>query len=109
MLRGHRTYLSLFQSESPAEVLAVPEKRGRSEALVKKRNELLLHRHYFKYKIKRLQYQDGLDQLEDEFFITERTIIDIVQSDCSVLKNLKAINPPDAKYFKRKYPFMNWE
>ena len=69
MLRGHRTYLSLFQPDTPVIVIdAAPEKRGRSEALVKKRNELLLHRHYFYFKIKRVQYQVGLQALETEFF-----------------------------------------
>jgi predicted transcriptional regulator len=108
MQRGRNIYLSLFDNEKlqPAPVV---ERRGRSEMLVQRRNELLLHRHFFYYKIKRVQYHIGLQALEQEFFLTERTIVDIVQNDNVVLKTLKSINPDDAKYFKRKFPFMNWE
>lgn len=108
MQRGHNIYLSLFDNEKPS-IAPKAERRGRSEILVERRNELLLHRHFYYYKIKRVQYHIGLQALEQEFFLTERTIVDIVQNDNSILKNLKAINPDDAKYFKRKYPFMSWE
>ncbi len=108
MLRGHRTYLSLFQNDSPAEVLAVPEKRGRSEQLIIKRNELLIHRHYFYYKIKGLQYHIGLQALESEFFLTERTIVDIVQNNHGIIKELRNL-APEIHYFKKKYPFMAWD
>ena len=109
MLRGHRTYLSLFKSETTAETLDTPlEKRGRNEQLIQKRNELLIHHHYFYYKIKGLQYHIGLQNLENEFFITERTIIDIVQNSHSIIKELRNLSP-EVHYFKKKYPFMDWQ
>ena len=108
MLRGHRsTYLSLFTNEPIANLEPTPERRGRNELLVAKRNTLLIHRHYYYYKLKQVQYHVGLAALEEEFFLTERTIVDIVQCNISLLRELKTINP-DRKYFERKYPFLTW-
>ncbi len=108
MPRGHRSnYLSLFDTPLTVAVNNV-DRRGRNEALLEKRNLMLIHRHYFWFKIKEVQYQRGLDNLGDEFFLTERTIIDIVQNNTSLLRQLKAINP-DKKYFEKKYPFFNWQ
>lgn len=69
---------------------------------------LLLHRHYWYYKIKAVQYHVGLTALEAEFFITERTIVDIVQDNTAMLRELRGKNP-DKKYFERLYPFLNWQ
>lgn len=110
MLRGHRsTYLSLFTNDaSVVSIQPTPERRGRSEALVIKRNILLIHRHYYYFKIKQVQYHIGLQNLEAEFFLTERTVVDIVQTNVNLLKELKAVNP-DKKYFAKKFPAMNWQ
>lgn len=109
MLRGHRsTYLSLFLDDTPKVENTNPKKLGRDEQLLADRNLLLLHRHYFHFKIKEKQYHRGLEALVDEFFLAERTIVNIVQDNTNVLKELRQLKP-DVKYFKRKYPFMNWE
>lgn len=110
MLRGHRTtYLSLFDAPLTVVVNNTPqtERRGRSEALVIKRNELLLHRYYYYIKIKGRQYQATLEMLENEVYLTQRTIVDAMQRNSPMLKDLNAIKP-DLKYFKEKFPFMNW-
>lgn len=111
MLRGHRsTYLSLF--DPPMAVVVnnddTTDKRGRNEELIIKRNTLLIHRHYYYYKLKQVQYHIGLAALESEFFLTERTVVDIVQRHINLLRELKAVNP-DRKYFEKKYPFLNWQ
>jgi len=107
MLRGHRTYLSLFQPEPVTDTITIPERKGRNEELIKQRNELLLHRHYFYSKIKCLQYHMLLEALESEFFITQRTLVDIVQTNSFILKDLNT-KKPSAAYFKTKYPFLSW-
>lgn len=109
MLRGHRTYLSLFTTDTTAETLDAPKKRGRDEQLVTDRNALIVHRYYFYSKIKGCKhYQDLLDKLTSEFFLTERTIGWIVDSNPGVLTELKKTSP-NAIAFKKKYPFMNWD
>jgi hypothetical protein len=109
MLRGHRTaYLSLF--DEPENLTPTPLQmrgaRGRSEQMIEKRNELLAHRHYYYIKIERRQYQDTLNILENEFFLCQRTIVDVFQRN-DILKYLNA-KKPEKKYFKEKYPWMMW-
>jgi hypothetical protein len=107
MLRGHSTaYLSLFDEPDQVMIIPPPERRGRSEALVLKRNELLMHRHWYYIKIMGRQYPVTLQLLEDEFFLTQRTIVDIFQRN-TLLKELNTAKP-GVKYFKDKYPFMIW-
>jgi hypothetical protein len=106
MLRGHRTaYLSLFD-EPETRAIPTPERRGRSEELINKRNELILHRHYYYIKIMSRQYGVTLKALEEEFFLSQRTITDIFQQSV-LLKELNQMKP-GVKYFKEKYPFMVW-
>jgi hypothetical protein len=109
MLRGHRTYLSLFQSEQPiTDTIALPERRGRNEELIKQRNELLLHRHYFYTKIKKYPYHLLLSSLESEFFLTQRTVMDIVQSNTTLLRRINT-DKIESRELRRKYPAMNWD
>lgn len=106
MLRGHRTYLNLFDDDTP-EPPAKAARRGRSEMLHAKRNELLIHRYYYHIKIKNSQYLNTLSTLEDELFISQRTIVDTVALNVAILKELN-VGKPDAGYFKKKYPHLVW-
>lgn len=106
MLRGHRTYLQLFD-EAPQLTTAKPERRGRSETLHLKRNELLIHRYYYYVKVEKKQYPDVLSTLENELFIAKQTIVNMVAGNSSLLKELNTVKPV-VSYFKKKYPFMVW-
>lgn len=105
MLRGHRTYLELF--DLPTTTAEKPERRGRSEILHSKRNHLLIHRYYYHIKIEGKQYAKTLQDLEDELFIAQRTIIDTVAANRDLLKELNTIKPA-VGYFRKKYPYMVW-
>ena len=60
MLRGHRSiYLSLLPENTTDTLLPTAERRGRSEALIVKRNELLICRYYYYLKIVKLQYLEA--------------------------------------------------
>ena len=109
MRRGQQsTYLSLFDTSTTIDELQAPiERKGRSEMLHSKRNELLIHRHYYYVKIVGHQYSKILSTLEMELFITQRTIVDTIQKNSDILKSLSAENP-GVSYFKKKSPFMNW-
>ncbi len=107
MLRGHRSiFLSLFP-ENTTEFTPASEKRGRSEALIVKRNELLICRYYYYMKIERLQYLDALVLLEKEFFLCIRTIQNILMDNSGVLKELSKLKPK-IKYFKERFPNIVW-
>jgi hypothetical protein len=107
MLRGHRSiFTSLFPDDTTT-APAVVERKGRSEVLLLKRNEALICRYYWLVKIEAKQYQITLAQLEDEFFISERTIIDILQQNSGILKAL-VTDKTNTSFFKKKYPWLSW-
>lgn len=107
IMRGNRSiYISLFENE----VHSIPktvERKGRSEALILKRNELLICRYYYCVKILNLQYHVAIIKLENEFFISQRTIIDMISKNDGILKTF-LITKPTVKYFRDRYPFMAW-
>lgn len=108
MLRGNRSiFQNLFQEEQQDAVIVVPERKGRNELLVQKRNELLICRYYYHVKIIGCQYSVALSALENEMFITKRTIVDTIQKHHSLLKELHHIKP-DIKYFRSKFSFLQW-
>ena len=108
-MRGERTsFLSLFENDNVVDSsLPVPERRGRSEELIKERNELLVCRHYYYTRIRELQYKRTLEKLEREVFLSQFTIINIVNANNKLLKAINA-DKPDVKYFRLKFPFMVW-
>ena len=109
MLRGHKTiYLSLFDNPPESSSPKTKERKGRNELLHTKRNELLIHRYYFYTRVAGRQYGHALNIMEqEEFFISERTIINTVMANSELLTELNS-RRPDKKFFKDKYPFMNW-
>lgn len=96
---------ALFIEDTPPVV--TPERKGRSEHLINKRNELLICRYYYHIKIVSRQYIATIKLLERETFLTERTIIDALQKNSDTLKLLAAAKPT-IKYFKDKFPFYHW-
>ncbi len=108
-MRGERSsFLSLFENDKPADSsIAIPERKGRSEELIKDRNELIVCRHYYYTRIKELQYHRTLERLEKEVFLSKITIINIVAANNKLLKAINA-DKPGVKYFREKFPFMVW-
>lgn len=82
---------------------------GRSEDLVRKRNERLCARLYW-YRLKaKYNYDDILVELQREFDISAVTISKIIQGDewQDELIRLRQ-QKPGIDYFRHKYPFMRW-
>lgn len=105
MLRGHRSvYLSLLTEDT---TVKPREGRGRSETLIKKRNEYLVCRYFYYAKVRRLQYFDALELLEQDVFICQRTIQNILQDNNDILKELSKLKPK-IKYFKERFPNSVW-
>jgi hypothetical protein len=81
--------------------------KGRDAQLIEARNKLLIHRYYYYAKILNLNYFKILETLENEFFIAQRTMSNILMSCDAQLFALKR-QAPTVKYFKEMYPFMVW-
>jgi hypothetical protein len=105
MQRGSQSLFShVFIEPAPTRN---PEGRGRSEELIKARNELLLHRYYYYMAIHNKRYDWALQKLESELFLSQRRIIDVMEQERALLLKLRA-DKPDIAYFRSKFPFMVW-
>lgn len=109
MALGQRSlYQSLFAEMQLAPVVDVLTRKGRSELLKQKQNELIICRYYYHIKIIGRQYESTLELLEQqEVFLSQRTLVDIISNNQPLLRNLHNTRP-DVKYFRHKYPHFVW-
>lgn len=106
--RGHQSIYNayLFDELEPPKQIVV-ERKGRSEKLLEKRDELIVCRYWYYMKIIRKNYPDTLTELENETFLAQITITRIVQAHHPMMKSFQETKP-GVNYFKKKYPFMVW-
>ena len=73
-------------------------KKGRNKDLIKLRNTAVLKRWYYWTEIKRLRFDDALKQLAyNEFFIAEKTIMDILRQHIKDLTDMESHPMPKVK------------
>lgn len=84
-----------------------PKRRGRSRELLAQRDEKLAARFFYYSQIKKLNYEDTINALVNEFDICERVVIDRLRANQGILDELFAEKPPVAK-LKRKIPHFVW-
>lgn len=72
------------------------------------RNRALIHRYYFHAEINRLRYDDVLQILEKEFYLTEPRIIVILSEQSSNIKKI-VHNPPTITDLQKMFPHFNWK
>lgn len=106
MARGFHLFSSLFD-EDILPAVEPRQRKGRSDEMNERRNELLLARYYWYGEFTEKRYPTIMKNLSSEFFLTERTIADIIQIEFGVLKNLRTMKPPET-YFKRQWPHLVW-
>jgi len=108
-MKGSRSiYQTLFTDDAaPAAERTFTLRRGRSEALKTAQNELIICRYYYFVKIKEKQYEKALEQLEQEIYLSQFTIIKIISRESAHLKMLQQAKP-DIRYFEKKYGWINW-
>lgn len=83
------------------------QRKGRSELLNQKRNELIVCRYYYHVKMLERPFEKSLTILEEEIHLSQRTLINILNASQELLYNLRS-NKPDIKYFRNKYPHLVW-
>ncbi|RXQ96063.1 hypothetical protein EO244_04265 [Ancylomarina salipaludis] len=88
--------------------VGVNNNETRRSRLIERRNRCLIARFYYWTEIKRLRFDDVLDVLqEEEFFIKDRNIMNIINSSNDYLNNLiKSSATP--RELKKQYPTFNW-
>jgi hypothetical protein len=105
--RGITTYKFLLFDETIVPVDAPKKATGRDSALIENRDTFLLHRVYFKSSIQRKLYDDVLDEMTTEVFLTRRMLQDIITRKTDELLQVKR-NKPSTKELKEKWPHIVW-
>ena len=110
----HRGIRSIHQSlfDEPTTLVAdapTPERKGRSEILKQKQYELIICRYYYHVKMHDKNYPTTLKILEEEVYLAQRTLVNIMLLDESRLQ-LKELQTkkPEVKYFRLKFPHFGW-
>ncbi len=108
MVRGSRSiYKDIFEAREPIEKCDA-ERKGRSEILIKQRNTCLLYRFAYYVKVHDLKYVQALNKVSTEFFLSPRTITDLLQSETEALKQARE-EVKNIKHLKTMFPFLSWE
>lgn len=103
---SQRGQFSLFNTfETKTEQLSL-EGRTRNY-LMPERNQALVHRFFFYGWMKDFKYSRCLAELEKEFFLSERRLVDILAEVDDQLQNLHR-KPPTLKELQAKFPWLNW-
>lgn len=103
MNRGANTlFADIFETST-----VVKQRKGRSSTLIAQRNECLIDRYYYYGKFHNSRYSFILKTLSGEFFISEVTIPEVIDENFALLANLKKLQP-NPKYFKEKWPHLQW-
>lgn len=85
-----------------------PEGYRQRNFFMPERDRCLCYRYYYYYHIHRLRYDDILKELEREFFLTERRIVEVMQSDRLTLNEIMA-EKPTVPELKKLYPWYVWQ
>lgn len=73
-----RRGIRFFEKHTKAKEVSTLKKKGRAKDLIERRDNLLLYRYYYYARIKRMRYEHILLNLSNEFFISCRTVAQIM-------------------------------
>jgi hypothetical protein len=86
----------------------VTGKPGRNMELVTERNTCMMYRYFYYCYHKRMLYNEAIDQLSREYYITEYTIKTLIQENLDMVSEIRNI-PDVLVYCKDKWKHMVWE
>jgi hypothetical protein len=73
----------------------------------KQRDHAVMCRLYYHFKIKGLRYDVVISLLNQEFYIGETTLTQIIMRERDLLEKLKS-HDADRKYFQKELPHYSW-
>lgn len=82
-------------------------KKGRNLELVNLRNKMICYRYYYYGKIHKINFELVIDKLSEEFFLSLRTVQDIVASNAELLKEIYK-QKPTVTTLKKEFYFFIW-
>jgi hypothetical protein len=102
-MRGRKVYDLLTADETPQE----PTRKGRNHHLVDLRNECLVARFYYFSVFSKKCYEDILNRLGEEFFLTQQTIVNVLQEHADAVgKHRKEATT--LYHLRAKWPHLKW-
>jgi len=81
---------------------------GRSRRLIDRRNEALCDRYFFHQKINHHHYAKCLEDLSNEFYLSQVEVMKILRNQATYLNQLREA-PPALRQLRDKWPWLNWE
>ena len=105
--RGSRLFNTLVSKENIQYSLRSGNNKGRSIDLLNQRNTCIIYRYFFYAKLKKLQFNELLKQLSCEFYLSERTCVNIIGVSHREVKKAFA-EKKEARELQKMYPFLSW-
>ena len=98
----------MFQS-APQAAERQELRRGRSAALVERRNEKIAYRYYYKaYILGMRSWEEIIEHLGEEFDLGRATVVNIITQQIQPLIRRLMCAKPDVKELRKLYPYMVW-
>jgi len=82
-------------------------RKGRNNTLIARRNDCLIARYFYYGYYKNKTYEDTLRLLVNEFFLSQMTIIGIIQTRMGILEEIKERHP-SIYYLQSHWPHLKW-
>jgi hypothetical protein len=102
MQLGHKTVTTILSE--PLKKTAVKHVKG---IHTKQRDNAIVARLYYHYKLKGLRYDVAIAELSREFYLGETTLAQIIMRESEVLEILKKAKA-DRKYLQKAHPHYSW-
>jgi hypothetical protein len=88
--------------------ISVKPAQKHRQKLVNRRNDALACRYYFHSNINRLRYDDCLNELSNEFYISTNSIVRCLMLRVDYIKQLSLKGITTAE-LRKMYPHYNWQ
>lgn len=102
-----RGTLTLFKDIFEADQSTPETEEIKGRAQLQKRNECLVDRYYHKGKFTDKRYSKILEELSEEFFLSQITVAELLEDNFGMLQTLKA-EQPQKSHFIKKWPHLVW-
>jgi hypothetical protein len=96
-------YFSAVKNEAETESVS----KGRSKALLNRRDNKLVARFYYYAIIRKLNYRDTIAALVQEFDICDRVVLDRLRHNQSFVDELFA-HKPSVTELRKRFPYLRW-
>lgn len=104
MMRGHK---ALYTSVFPSSISVDSNQKGKRNSYIEERNDAMACRYYYHAQIRRIRYDDCLNLLNKEFFLSPNVIMQNLMHRQAYIKKLTEdkITPSQ---LKKLYPHFVW-